>query len=225
MSIPRSHEVPLGGVADIKPGYPFRGAIKHDPKGEARVVQVRHLDPHHGLSKSCRDDVFDRVTLEGKRKPDYLMPGDILFVSRGSRFIAAVVPEAIPEETVCSQHFFLVRLNEAAKHYIKPDFLVWQINHREAQAYLARFGQGTLQHSVSKAQLKEFPVAIPHFERQTLVLSFQQAALEEAEKLQSLIKNREQQMHALGSAVLSEARATGQVPTTALSAPIATGHH
>lgn len=225
MTTATPHEVPLEALAEIKPGYPFRGAIKHDPKGSTRVVQVRHLDPEHGFGAGCQDDVFDRVTLEGRRKPDYLKPGDLLFVPRGSRFFAVAVPEAIPEHTVCSQHFFLIRLTAAARGEISPAFLAWQINHHDTQAYLARWSQGSAQHSVTKPQLKSLPVAIPHPERQALVVAFHRAAVEETAQLQALIDNRTQQVRALGSAVLAQARASGKPPQAAQNAPAAAGHH
>ncbi|NOG32841.1 hypothetical protein HLB35_15710 [Halomonas sp. TBZ9] len=99
-------EAPLEALAEIKPGYPFRGAITPNPDGDAHVVQVRHLDPVKGFERPVTLDTFDRVALSGKRQPDYLQPGDLLFASRGSRFFAAVVPDAIPPHTVCSPHFF-----------------------------------------------------------------------------------------------------------------------
>lgn len=225
MTTATPHEVPLEALAEIKPGYPFRGALKHDPKGSARVVQVRHLDPEHGFGTSCREDAFDRVTLEGKRKPDYLQPGDLLFISRGSRFFAAVVPDEIPAGTVCTPHFFLIRLTEAAWGKLSPEFLAWQINHHDAQAYLARWGQGTVQHSVTKQQLKALPVTIPDLDRQALVVAFHRAALQEATQLQALIDNRAQQMQALGSTVLAQARAPQKASHTAPQVSAAAGHH
>lgn len=225
MTTATPHEVPLEALAEIKPGYPFRGALKHDPKGRARVVQVRHLDPEHGFGSSCREDAFDRVTLEGKRKPDYLQPGDLLFISRGSRFFAAVVPDEIPAETVCTPHFFLIRLTEEARNKLSPEFLAWQINHHDAQAYLSRWGQGSAQHSVTKQQLKALPVTLPDLARQALVVAYHRAAREEATQLQALIDNRAQQMQALGSAVLAQARAPQSAPITIPHASAAAGHH
>ncbi|MDW7746834.1 hypothetical protein [Halomonas sp.] len=224
MTTSKSHQAPLRALADIKPGYPFRGAIRHDPKGEVSVVQVRHLDPEYGFGEGCQAGALDRVTLEGRRKPDYLQSGDILFVSRGARFFAVVVPHIIPDHTVCTPHFFLIRLNESAKAVITPEFLAWQINHHEAQSYLTRLGQGTLQHSISKSQLKDLPVTIPSLHRQSLVTSLHRAALDEAEQLRALIANREQEMRALGMAVLSEARASGQAPVPAQNDQAAAGH-
>lgn len=225
MTTATSPEVPLEALAEIKPGYPFRGALKHDPKGSARVVQVRHLDPEHGFGSNCREDAFDRVTLEGKRKPDYLQPGDLLFISRGSRFFAAVVPNEIPAETVCTPHFFMIRLTEEARSKLSPEFLAWQINHHDAQAYLARWGQGSVQHSVTKQQLKALPVTLPDLARQALVVAYQRAAREEATQLQALIDNRAQQMQALGSAVLAQARAPQSSSNTIPHASAVAGHH
>jgi hypothetical protein len=199
-------DVSLQALADIKPGYPFRGAIKNNPNGTAHVVQIRHLDPVHGFGDDRLGDLLDRVTLSGKRKPDYLCPGDLLFVSRGSRFFAAIVPDTIPEHTVCSPHFFLIRLTESSRSCITPEFLAWQINHQQAQLYLSRGRQGSLQPSVSKTLLKALPITLPSLERQRLVTSFHRALKEEAALMAALIENREQQLRALSTAVLSEAR-------------------
>lgn len=207
MTLSSRREVPLAALAEIKPGYPFRGAITADPDGEARVVQVRHLDPVTGFETPVNPATFDRVALSGKRQPDYLQPGDLLFASRGSRFFAAIVPDAIPSHTVCSPHFFLIRLTSEALGVLTPDFLAWQINHHDIQVRLTRLGQGTMQHSVSKAQLKTLPITLPSLTQQTLITAYQQAARKEANALQALIVNRDQEVRALGSAVLAEARA------------------
>lgn len=207
MTLSSRREVPLAALAEIKPGYPFRGAITADPDGEARVVQVRHLDPVTGFETPVNPHTFDRVALSGKRQPDYLQPGDLLFASRGSRFFAAVVPDAIPSNTVCSPHFFLIRLTPEALGVLTPDFLAWQINHHDIQVRLTRLGQGTMQHSVSKAQLKTLPITLPSLTQQTLITAYQQAARKEANALLALIANRNQEVRALGSAVLAEARA------------------
>ncbi len=219
MNTSNPHQAPMRALADIKPGYPFRGAIRHDPKGEVSVVQVRHLDPEYGFGEGCQAGALDRVTLEGRRRLSAIRCCSSLV-----RFFAVVVPHIIPDHTVCTPHFFLIRLNESAKAVITPEFLAWQINHHEAQSYLTRLGQGTLQHSISKSQLKDLPVTIPSLHRQSLVTSLHRAALDEAEQLRALIANREQEMRALGMAVLSEARASEQAPVPAQNDQAAAGH-
>ena len=64
-------------------GHPLRGSIDDTPGGEVAVVQMKDVDPESGIQK----DRFYRIILTGRKKPDYLRLGDILFVDTGIEFL------------------------------------------------------------------------------------------------------------------------------------------
>ena len=92
-------------VADIFSGYPFRGAIPADENGDVHVVQVRDT---RDTGEVFQDEMV-KVILPGKKPPNWLLPGDVLFISKSVKHFSALV-EDLPVKTVCSPHFFLIRV-------------------------------------------------------------------------------------------------------------------
>lgn len=198
---------PLRGLATIHPGYPFRGKLPVDKDGNAFVVQFRHLVV--GASVDDKDGkTLDRVTLPGRRRPDYLWPGDILFMARGTRNDAAVV-KALPHNTVCTPNFFHLRLKPETFR-LMPEFLAWQLNHVDAQRYFAMCSQGSAAPSVTKTQLGDLPVVVPPIEQQKLMMKLAQAARREQALLEQLIENRQRMTDAVARHILRPDTTTGK---------------
>ncbi len=78
--------VPLGKLAVVKAGYPFRCSIEGIHEGPVRAVQMKDMDP---IGRSSLAGLSVRTRLTGRREADWLLAGDLLFVARGSRFYAA----------------------------------------------------------------------------------------------------------------------------------------
>lgn len=207
MTEPAKHQLPLRSLATIHPGYPFRGKLPVDKEGNAFVVQFRHLVV--GESLDDKDGkTLDRVTLPGRRRPDYLWPGDILFMARGTRNDAAVV-EALPHNTVCTPNFFHLRLKPEAFN-LMPEFLAWQLNHVDAQRYFAICSQGSAAPSVTKTQLGELPVVVPPIEQQKLMMKLVGATQQEQALLEQLIENRQRMTDAVARHILRPDTTTGK---------------
>ncbi len=199
--------LPLGSLTTILPGYPFRGKLPVDKTGNVFVVQFRHLAA--GESLDDKDGkTLDQVTLPGRRRPDYLWPGDILFMARGTRNDAAVV-KALPHNTVCTPNFFHLRLNPEA-FTLMPEFLAWQLNHVDAQRYFTICSQGSAAPSVTKTQLGKLPVVVPPIEQQKLMMKIVGAAQREQALLEQLIENRQRMTDAVARQVLRPDKTTGK---------------
>lgn len=199
--------LPLCRLATIFPGYPFRGKLPVDKDGNAFVVQFRHLAV--GESLDDKDGkTLDRVTLPGRRRPDYLWPGDILFMARGTRNDAAVI-KALPHNTVCTPNFFHLRLKPEAFN-LMPEFLAWQLNHVDAQRYFAMCSQGSAAPSVTKTQLGDLPVVVPPIEQQKLMMKVVGAAQREQALLEQLIENRQRMTDAVARHILRPDTTTGK---------------
>ena len=84
--------IPLGTVANVTTGYPFRKKVEPEAGGDVVLVQLRDMGGAEGASGS------GTITLRndgGKYQRYLLQEGDLLFQSRGSRHPVAVVKAGI----------------------------------------------------------------------------------------------------------------------------------
>lgn len=183
----------LKELAAIGAGYPFRGSIPDIGDGEAFAVQIRDIRPDGSVAWES----LVQTTLEGRRTPDWLEQGDVLFVSRGGRLVAVCLDD-VPVPAVCSQYFYLIRVRHPD---LLPEFLAWQMNRGQAQRYLAKGAEGTDQLSVRRAVLEDLPVLVPPLAVQRALVALQRDAHAERRALEALIANREQQIEALALAL------------------------
>lgn len=179
----------LTAFAEIQAGHPFRGSVPEDPEGNAFAVQMRDVSPDGGVAW----DGLVRTSLDGRKSPVWLQPGDVIFVARGARNYALSL-EDVPTPAVCSQYFFLLRVKSTG---LLPEFLAWQINRAPAQRYLAKNAEGTDQLSIRRGVLEALPIAVPPMEQQHRIVALAKDASRERQVLETLIRNREQQLDAL----------------------------
>ena len=173
----------LKTLAILMAGHPLRGSIDHTPGGEVAVVQMKDVDPENGIQK----DRFYRVNLTGRKKPDYLRQGDILFVGRGYRIFAVLVDEDL-KQTVASPHFFILRIK--SERPVRPDYLVWYINHTRAQRYFSKHVAGTALPHINRQTLEDLPVILPPLQVQERIVNAHRCRLKEKALLETLIEKK-----------------------------------
>ena len=188
----------LSDIADIRSGHPFRGSIEPDIKGDVHVVQVRNTK---ATGEIIQDEVI-KTTLTSKKQPDWLKSGDILFVAKGAKHYSALV-EDLPKQTVCSPHFFLVRIKTALKDLVTPEFICWQLNQLPAQRYFQSTAEGSLYLSVRRQILEYVPITMLPIEKQRQLTAMHRCAVKEQKVLQQLIENRQQQLDAIAHRALT----------------------
>ncbi|MDC9754215.1 hypothetical protein [Proteus mirabilis] len=116
--------VTLSDLVTIQAGYPFRGAIRDIPSGSVKAVQAKDISE---LGELIYSDLI--VTdLTGKREPDWLKKGDILFSAKGAKHIASYV-DCDLENTTCAPSLFLLHLKSKWQGLVNTQFLTWQLNH------------------------------------------------------------------------------------------------
>ncbi|MFT6925110.1 MAG: hypothetical protein ACJAZP_000690 [Psychromonas sp.] len=189
----------LCDIADIRPGHPFRGTIAPVKDGEIHVVQVRDAD----LTGEIVQDEMITTNLPGKKQPDWLQDGDVLFVTKGAKNFSALV-ENLPTTTVCSPHFFLVRLKPKMRNKVLPAFICWQLNQLPAQRYFQATAEGSLYVSIRRQVLENTPFVLPTMEKQRQLVALHRCAVKEQKVLQQLIDNRQQQLDAIAIDLLSQ---------------------
>ena len=190
----------VGELVSIQAGYPFRGSIEESADGEALAVQMRDVDLDYGVKWS---DVT-RTSLAGRKHPDWLKAGDILFVAKGARFYAVCIDEP-PSPAVCSPHFFLLRV--ASQGLLLPAFLAWQINQPPFQRQLQQAAEGSSQLSIRRPVLESLTLSVPSLVDQQRIVALADLTRQERHVLNQLIHNREQQLQALAESLAHAAQA------------------
>ncbi|MCU0879866.1 MAG: restriction endonuclease subunit S [Pirellulaceae bacterium] len=148
-------------IAEFRMGYQFRGKVKPDPAGTVRVVQIKDIDP------DLRIRVADLVTVTLDRPEPYLVQvGDVLFLSRGHRLYAVLVPEVEPN-TIATGYFFILRPNPGL---VLPAYLAWSLNQPDFQESLRPFHRGSHVPMVSRADVEELRIEAPPLAVQRQIL-------------------------------------------------------
>lgn len=192
--------ISVGRLATLQGGYPFRGSIEESVDGGALAVQMKDVDAHRGVYWPG----VTRTTLAGRKQPDWLKAGDVLFVSKGARFYAVCLDEP-PSAAVCSPHFFLLRVLPQAP--MLPTFLAWQINQPPFQRQLQQAAEGSSQLSIRRPVLESLTVCVPSLADQQRIVALADLARRERRALHQLINNRERQIHALAEGLACSAKA------------------
>ncbi|VTU39730.1 hypothetical protein H6CHR_05579 [Variovorax sp. PBL-H6] len=190
---------PLGAEVRIRAGHPFRGAIADVRGGPVLAVQMKDLDPVHGVDWQG----VIRTRLEGRREPDWLAAEDLLFVARGTRFYATCVGD-LPGPSVCGQHLFHLRVKPGRA--LLPAFLAWLINQAPFQRALRRAAEGSSQLSVRRPVLESLPIGVPSLADQQHIVALASLARRERQLHDLLVRNRERQFESIAEAL---ARASG----------------
>jgi hypothetical protein len=189
---------PLVTLVEFRLGYPFRGAIESLASGSVAVIQMKDVS----LRGAMVWDAVVRTELTGRREPDWLASGDVLFVARGNHYYAAALA-GVPNRSICGPHLYHLRLKRNSA--VLPGFLAWQINQPPIQRLLRQAAEGSNQLSIRRAELEALPISVPSLIDQEHIVRLAEAAGRERALLDQLILNRERQLSALAFALADAA--------------------
>lgn len=187
--------VQLKDVVDIRAGHPFRGSVPAIEDGDVGVIQMRDIS----LDGSVAWSDLVRTAIVSMRLPDWVQDGDILFAARGTHNYALALIN-VPDRTLCSQHFFVMRCRRAD---VLPAYLAWHINRAPSQRYLASNAEGSAQLGIRRAVLEAMPIAMPPLAEQAAIVHLAIAARQERQCYEALMHNREKQLDAMADALLT----------------------
>lgn len=173
-------------IATLMAGHPFRGSIQNTLGGEMAVVQMKDVDPGNGIDSAN----LVRVNLMGRKKPDYLKLGDIIFIGRGYRLFAVLVDKEL-KHTVAGPHFFIIRIKPNRRD-VRADYLTWYINHKRAQKYFSQYVAGTALPHINRNTLENLPVVLPPLAVQDQMMKVHYCRLKEKALLEALIQKKAQ---------------------------------
>lgn len=195
MNVTALKYISLVDIADIRAGYPFRGAIDALDRGDVGAIQMRNVDEVIGVDWSA----VTRVKLPSQRSADLLVPGDLIFTTRGRRNFALAL-DSIPCKAVCSPHFFVIRVFDET--HIMPSFLAWQINQRSCQDYLQQAATGSHILNITRGAIEALPLALPSLAIQSALMAVVDTAQHERRILNELISNRAREIDAIAADIL-----------------------
>jgi len=145
---------PLGEVARVSTGYPFRRKVEAEEGGDVVLIQIKDVDSTEGVSEG------GTIVLRsegGKYEKHLLQQGDLLFQSRGSRHPVAVVEGGV--RGIAATGLLVIRPDPLR---VMPSYLAWWLNHPQSQEKLTRgVARGTYIPFISKVELDAFLVALP----------------------------------------------------------------
>ena len=145
---------PLGEVARVSTGYPFRKKVETEEGGDIVLIQMKDVDSAEGVSDG------GTIVLRsegGKYQKHLLQEGDVLFQSRGWHHPVAVVERGVRGIAATGLHVL-----RPDRSRTMPEYLAWWLNHPQSQAKLARgVARGTYIPFISKGELDAFLVPLP----------------------------------------------------------------
>ena len=150
-------------IAVVQVGVPFRAGLDATLSGGTYVIQMRDTS-----SPVVSTEQLARADVQLKTGHHQILPGDILFRSRGQSTTASIVREAPPNTIAAAP---LMRIRVTAPNIVFPEYLNWYLNQRPAQAYFANNAKGTMQMMVDKTTLENLEVAIPSLEKQDQIMT------------------------------------------------------
>lgn len=185
----------LEQIAEVRAGHPFRGSIKEVSSGNGFVIQTRDQNADGQVAW----DSLVCTEVSGRKEPEWLRDGNVIFSARGSRNLASVISN-IDKPTVCAPHFFVMEVLDT--NTVLPSFLAWQLNQSRLQKYFHQCAEGSAQLSIRKTELERSPLTIPPMEQQILVVRLAERALREKQIYQKLIELRQQEIEAVARELL-----------------------
>lgn len=187
-------KVKLSDIATVKAGHAFRGKIPEESNGNGYVIQQRDINENGIINWTG----LVRTEVTGRREPDWLEPGDIIFSARGVRNIATCIDE-IEMPVVCGPYYFLIHINSDVTDDVLPAFIAWQLNQKKAQRTFGKSLEGSIQVSIRKSVLENIELDIPDLNKQHAIAELDYLTKKEQSILEALITNRKQQMRGIAA--------------------------
>lgn len=186
----------IENCAEILPGYSLKARAEHEPGGSYQVIMAKHLIGCEPYSYS----ESDRLLMTPKTNAEnYLVKqGDILFISRGTRNCAAVI-ESVPENTIASATFYIVRPHND----VSPAYLAWCLNQPQIQSQISQVRTGAGTPIVQRADFKEIKIPLPPLDIQEHLGNLATLMTRELQIRRQLMETTETYQKVLGQKLLS----------------------
>ena len=181
LGLSKSHTVLLRDVAQLSVGYPFRNTCVPGESGTLACF-LRDVDSDGSLNVGSLRRVED-----AKPNSSHLaVAGDIVFRSRGSSFVSAIVP-ALNEDLLVVAPMIRIRVNHEK---VLPEYLVWYMNGANGTAFFKEFAKGSAMPLISKTVLEQMPIKLPSLQAQQNIVELVELGRREHEILAEIVKQK-----------------------------------
>ena len=187
----------LSEIVNIKTGHSFRGTVKRVVGGGAYAIQARDITM---LGEFTLNTVIE-TEFRGKREPDWIKKGDVIFISKGWRTTACYIEQDWENLTSVSS-LYILRAKPEWQDHINMEFIAWLINQPPAQKQIRRNAEGVGHVNVRKQTLGELVVGVPPLDKQDIIAKLYKDSVSEQKLITQLIHNRAQQGGAIAAALL-----------------------
>lgn len=189
----------LKQLVSISAGYPFRGRIDEKADSAVLAVQMKDVSPRHGIHwPSCT-----RTELNGRREPDWLRPGDILVIARGSHNYAVMVGNGVDHadfQAVAAPNFFVL---STKRQEVIPEYLTWFLNQSPCQRYFGQNAEGTLTKSIRRTILEDLPIVVPALSQQHAIVAMANTLRQEQQLAEHLVRSGENMMNTIAENLMT----------------------
>ncbi|NHN93624.1 restriction endonuclease subunit S domain-containing protein [Acetobacter sicerae] len=194
----------ISTVASVALGYPFRGAIEGRTDGDAVVVQMRDITS----SRTIAWDTCVRTVLPGRKVPNWLRAGDVLFPNRGSQIYGVVVDTYVEQHrTVAAPHFYVLR---TGRQDLIPEWLAWWLGQAPCVRHFEQTAQSSTQvRNIARTMLEDAPVLLPSMVQQRAIVALDHAMARERILLEQLARRNRDTMTAIANDLFSDRLKSG----------------
>ena len=179
-------EVSLRDIVDTKTGYSIRGMAQpvSQEEGDFKLLQMKNIDPYLGVRGR-----LSYIKLQGKKPPEFLKQGDIVFIGRGANFFSICLNEDLEETTAAPQLLVLKLKNNKAKEVL-PQYISWFINSKFTRSYFHKETIKTSVAHISMRSLEKLKIQLPTLEKQKIIVKMHNLSLKEKRVTEQIIKKR-----------------------------------
>lgn len=171
----------LSEIAVIHVGNTFRTGLEPHLEGDALVVQMKDVS-----DQECVDPAgLSKIAFGPIRDTHQLLPGDLVFRSRGNKVATALIP-ALPMPALVAAPLFRIR---PTSETVDPRYLNWFINSL-GQSHLGSRSEGSDLKMISIQSVKDLEVLVPSLARQAEIVELAMLVREEARIMESIVQKR-----------------------------------
>lgn len=192
----------LDECAEVLPGFSVRGRIEHHSAGTHQLLLTRQLtegvpyvyEPAHKL----------RI-VPGRDAAMYeVKPGDVLFMSRGTRNLAWEIRE-VPAHTLAPVSFYILRPRDS----MDPGYLAWYLNQPPAQLAIEQIRTGAGTPIVQRRAFQELEIAVPPHATQQRIAELAALLARERQLVARMAGTVAQAHTAIGRQIIENLRSGG----------------
>ncbi|MBY0416677.1 MAG: restriction endonuclease subunit S [Pararheinheimera sp.] len=171
-------------------GRTFSNGVNQSESGTLSVIQLRDV-VHSSATSEVVWPRLVKVVSDAKYSVKYLQKDDILVVAKGPTKKAILLTD-VPEETVPTQHFLFIRIENKALYL--PEFVAFYLNTKPIQTWLNNHSGGSYQSTLSKTSLAKLPLPKISIENQKKIVDCADSIEDEIRLHHLLIESRRTQL-------------------------------